>query len=72
MEIDHDVRMSDAPPAPPPPPVPSANPISRRGSMSEEEERQRRASIKAILADQSIPDVERRRSIQHLMDGRRS
>jgi len=44
----------------------------RRGSMSEEEERERRASIKAILADKSIPEVERRRSIQQLMDGRRS
>jgi len=41
-------------------------------SMSKDEERQRRASIKAILADESIPIVERRRSIQSLMDGRRS
>ena len=46
--------------------------ISRRRSMSHEEERQRRASIKAILADESITPHERRRSIQHLMDGRRS
>lgn len=37
-----------------------------------EDERQRRASIKAILADESITPHERRRSIQHLMDGRRS
>ena len=44
----------------------------RRGSMSNEEERERRASIKAILADTSIPEVERRRSIQQLMDGRRT
>eukprot|EP00934_Nitzschia_sp_Nitz4_P003512 Nitzschia sp. Nitz4//scaffold193_size40683//20803//22312//NITZ4_007500-RA/size40683-snap-gene-0.58-mRNA-1//-1//CDS//3329540282//3502//frame0 len=44
----------------------------RRSSMSHEEERQRRASIKAILADESMPIHERRRSIQHLMDGRRS
>mmetsp|Transcript_12617 Transcript_12617/g.30131 ORF Transcript_12617/g.30131 Transcript_12617/m.30131 type:complete len:459 (+) Transcript_12617:107-1483(+) len=44
----------------------------RRASMSEQDERQRRASIKAILADTSISAVERRRSIQHLMDGRRS
>ena len=44
----------------------------RRGSMSEEEERQRRASIKAILADNSITPTEKRLSIQHLMDGRRS
>jgi hypothetical protein len=46
--------------------------IGRRGSMSHEEERQRRASIKAILADESITPQERRRSIQLLMDGRRS
>ena len=45
--------------------------IPRRGSMSEEEERERRASIKAILADKSISPQSRRRSIQHLMDGRR-
>jgi len=44
----------------------------RRGSMSEEEERERRASIKAIMADQSITPLERRRSIQFLMDGRRN
>ena len=40
--------------------------------MSRGEERQRRASIKAILADDSITPQERRRSIQSLMDGRRS
>jgi hypothetical protein len=45
---------------------------SRRGSMSHQEEKTRRASIKAILADTTITPVERRRSIQHLMDGRRS
>jgi CHY zinc finger len=45
--------------------------IPRRGSMSAEEERERRASIKAILADKSISPQSRRRSIQHLMDGRR-
>jgi CHY zinc finger len=47
-------------------------PFNRRRSMSEEEERSRRASIKAILADNTITPTERRRSIQHLMDGRRS
>eukprot|EP00586_Coscinodiscus_wailesii_P015882 CAMPEP_0172505738 /NCGR_PEP_ID=MMETSP1066-20121228/188654_1 /TAXON_ID=671091 /ORGANISM="Coscinodiscus wailesii, Strain CCMP2513" /LENGTH=424 /DNA_ID=CAMNT_0013282469 /DNA_START=38 /DNA_END=1312 /DNA_ORIENTATION=- len=36
------------------------------------EEHERRASIKAIMADQSIPQVERRRTIQFLMDGRRN
>lgn len=46
--------------------------MSRRGSMSHEEERQRRASIKAIMNDTSITPKERRRSIQNLMDGRRS
>lgn len=46
--------------------------MSRRRSMSHEEERQRRASIKAILANNSITPQERRRSIQNLMDGRRS
>jgi hypothetical protein len=40
--------------------------------MSHEEERQRRASIKAILADERLPIQERRRSIQNLMDGRRT
>jgi hypothetical protein len=49
-----------------------AHGISRRRSMSHEEEKQRRASIKAILADESITPQERRRSIQNLMDGRRS
>lgn len=71
MEVDTDVQMGGT--APPPPPQPAQpGTFQRRGSMSEEEARQRRASIKAILADQSIPAVERRRSIQHLMDGRRS
>jgi hypothetical protein len=52
--------------------APTVQQQQRRGSMSQDEERQRRASIKAILADHSIPENERRRSIQHLMDGRRS
>ena len=51
---------------------PSVHHQQRRGSMTETEERERRASIKAIMADKSIPEHERRRSIQHLMDGRRS
>ena len=46
--------------------------VNRRRSMSHEEQQQRRASIKAILADESMPIQERRRSIQTLMDGRRS
>jgi len=50
----------------------SPPPIERRGSMSETEQQRRRQQIKAILADRSIPEVERRKSIQALMDGRRS
>jgi len=46
--------------------------IPRRGSMTADEERERRASIKAILADKSISPQSRRKSIQHLMDGRRN
>ena len=46
--------------------------MSRRRSMSHEDQKQRRASIKAIMANTSITPQERRRSIQHLMDGRRS
>lgn len=44
----------------------------RRRSMSEEEQQSRRASIKAIMADTTITPAERRKSIQNLMDGRRS
>lgn len=44
---------------------------NRKRVMSQDEEKQRRASIKAILADDSITPAERRRSIQSLMDGRR-
>jgi len=47
-------------------------PIQRRPSMTQGEERKRRASIKAILADDKISDEERRKSIQFLMDGRRN
>ena len=55
-----------------PTPASARNTMHRRGSMSHDEEKQRRASIKAILADESLPIQERRRSIQSLMDGRRS
>lgn len=48
------------------------NGAHRRRSMSHEEQQQRRASIKAILADERMPIQERRKSIQNLMDGRRS
>jgi CHY zinc finger len=54
-------------------PHPSSHqPFQRRSSMSETEERQRRASIRAIMTDKTISEHERRCSIQHLMDGRRS
>jgi len=45
---------------------------SRNRVMTCEEEKERRASIKAILADETITPQERRRSIQSLMDGRRN
>lgn len=50
----------------------SCEPMQRRKSMSEEDQRQRRASIKAIMADPEMSPMTKRRSIQHLMDGRRS
>jgi len=50
----------------------SNNGPNRIRSMSIEEEKERRANIKAILANDSITPQERRRSIQSLMDGRRS
>lgn len=49
-----------------------SEPEERRGSMTLDEERERRASIRAIMADTSISPMERRRSIQALMDGRRN
>jgi len=49
--------------------------MSDRATVDEsdecEEQRQRRASIKAIMGDESLTPLERRRSIQALMDGRR-
>lgn len=68
MDIDEEEEEEEEAPRRPVQVTPQ---MQRRGSMSAEEERQRRASIKAILANTTIPDVERRRSIQHLMDGRR-
>lgn len=40
-------------------------------SMTGDEERERRASIKGIMQDPDLTPLERRRSIQYLMDGRR-
>jgi hypothetical protein len=47
--------------------------INRRGStgMTEDEQTERRASIKAIMTDPNLNPTERRLSIQALMDGRR-
>lgn len=47
-------------------------PQPRRGSMSLQEERVRRASIQNIMADPKMSPMAKRRSIQHLMDGRRN
>lgn len=52
--------------------ISSVSIMQRRGSMSEMEQKERRASIKAIMADTSRTPMERRRSIQFLMDGRRN
>ena len=46
-------------------------PVRTRSGMSEDEQRSRRESIKEIMADHSLSAVEKRRSIQSLMDGRR-
>jgi hypothetical protein len=47
-------------------------PTVRRGSMTHLQEKERRASIKAVMADPSMSPAAKRRSIQHLMDGRRN
>lgn len=47
-------------------------PQLRRGSMAPTEETQRRASIQAVMADHTLSPMTKRRSIQHLMDGRRN
>ncbi|KAL7456311.1 hypothetical protein ACHAWC_007842 [Mediolabrus comicus] len=46
--------------------------LVRRTSMSDVEQAQRRASIKHIMADPSLSQLEKRRSIQQLMDGRQN
>lgn len=43
----------------------------RRPSMTEEEQAARRAAIKHIIANPSLSQIEKRRSIQSLMDGRK-
>lgn len=47
-------------------------PQPRRGSMTHQQEKERRASIKAVMADPTMSQASKRRSIQHLMDGRRN
>jgi hypothetical protein len=47
-------------------------PTRRRGSMSLSTEKERRASIQAVMADATLSPTMKRRSIQHLMDGRRN
>lgn len=44
----------------------------RRTSMSEMEQTERRASIKSIMTNPNMTPLEKRRSIQNLMDGRRA
>jgi len=46
-------------------------PMQRRTSMTEDEQKERRASIQAIMKDPALTPQERRKSIQALMDGRR-
>ncbi len=48
------------------------DPKIRRGSMSLDEEKERRASIKAVMTDPNLSPIAKRKSIQHLMDGRRN
>jgi len=68
----NDVEMQEADPQAVDMGYEDCQPMRRRGSMTHEEECQRRASIKAIMADNTISPMAKRRSIQHLMDGRRN
>ena len=45
--------------------------MRKRTSMTEDEQSKKRASIKEIMQDETLTALERRRSIQSLMDGRR-
>lgn len=54
--------------------TPSQSTMRRHSSvlpMTDDEQRERRASIRQIMEDTSLSAVEKRRSIQSLMDGRR-
>jgi len=46
-------------------------PQMRRASMTADEQKERRASIQAIMKDPGLTPQERRKSVQALMDGRR-
>ena len=46
-------------------------PQMRRASMTADEQKERRASIQAIMKDPGLAPQERRKSVQALMDGRR-
>ena len=50
----------------------TTNVSDKRISMPMITEQERRASIKSVMADKSMSPLEKRRSIQGLMDGRRS
>lgn len=45
--------------------------MKRRTSMTTDQQKDRRASIREIMQDRQLTEFERRRSIQSLMDGRR-
>ena len=61
LAVEEDMGYEDCAPQP-----------RRRSSMTATEETQRRASIKNIMADHKLSPMAKRRSIQHLMDGRRN
>jgi len=66
MDMDMQQQQSMTSPA-----GPQRQRSSQSGPMTEEEQRERRASIREIMQDQNLTPLERRRSIQSLMDGRR-
>ena len=54
----------------PPPPPPSSNEIQQKQQQKQDQEKQRRASIQNIMRHTHLSALEKRRSIQFLMDGR--
>ena len=65
-------REREAPPPTAATAATTAAGLSKRNSMSNLEQAERRASIKQIMCDGRLSQLEKRRSIQFLMDGRRS